>query len=72
MSDCYSTAAEAIHESEAVIIVASNGLSISEGLNLFARDEGFTDMFPELVDRHGVRSIISSDGTPSTTRSPTP
>ena len=60
MTDVCSAAADVIRGSDAVIIVASNGLSISEGLKLFARDETFADMFPELVERHGVHSIIET------------
>ena len=60
MNDGCAAAAEIIRDSEAVIVVASNGLSMSEGLGLFARDEAFADMFPELVARHGVRSIIEA------------
>ena len=56
---CYA-AAEIVRDSDAVVIVASNGLSISEGLRLFARDGTFADMFPELAERHGVHSIIET------------
>ena len=60
MTDIYSAAAGIFRDSDAVIIVASNGLSMSEGLRLFARDVTFTDMFPELVEKHGVHSIIEA------------
>lgn len=60
MTDAFSAAAEIVRDSDAVVIVASNGLSISEGLRLFARDGTFADMFPELAERHGVHSIIEA------------
>ena len=40
--------AEKIKGADAILIGASNGLSITEGLHLFADDQAFEDLFGDL------------------------
>lgn len=56
----YDEAACMISASERVVVTAANGLSISEGLNLFAQDAWFAERFPWMIHRHGTRSIIQA------------
>ena len=51
-------------EADAVLVTASNGLSISEGLNIFADDAAFDELFGDLKERCGVRSIIQGTMAP--------
>lgn len=57
--DC-GMAADIIRGSDTVLIGAANGMSISEGLNLFAEDGSFEAAFPGIARRHGARSIIQA------------
>lgn len=54
--------AEKIREAEAVLIGASNGLSITEGLHLFAADEAFQNLFGDLKVKYGLRCILHGMG----------
>lgn len=54
-------AADIIRRSEAVLVTASNGLSITEGLNLFAGGDYFRELFPTYAEM-GVQSIIHGMG----------
>lgn len=60
-------AARLVAASSAVVIGASNGLSISEGFNLFADDEWFRENFGDIRARYGVRSIIEAASYPFAT-----
>ena len=51
-------AKEAIAGADAVIIGASNGLSIAEGYNIFADNEMFRRQFGKFRDRYGIRSVL--------------
>ena len=44
---------EKIREADAVLIGASNGLSITEGLHLFADNQAFEDLFGDLRKNTG-------------------
>lgn len=44
---------ERIREADAVLIGASNGLSITEGLHLFADNQAFEDLFGDLKKNMG-------------------
>ena len=46
MNDYYEIA-QKIKDADAILIGASNGLSITEGLNLFADDEAFENLFKD-------------------------
>lgn len=58
MSEGLAAVLDKIGEAHAVVIGASNGLSISEGINIFAADEAFMRHFGDLCREHGFRSII--------------
>jgi len=47
-----------IHAADAIVIGASNGLSISEGIHIFAEDEAFTRNFGDVRHQHGFHCII--------------
>lgn len=51
-------AKEAIRNADAILIGASNGLSISEGYNIFADDERFNEIFGDLKCKHSLRSVL--------------
>lgn len=54
----YKQIAKIIGEADAILIGASNGLSISEGLNLFADDEAFEELFGDLKRKYGIRCLL--------------
>lgn len=47
-----------LNEADAILIGASNGLSISEGLNLFAENEAFVNLFADFRDKYNIHSIL--------------
>lgn len=47
-----------IQEADSIVIGASNGLSISEGIHIFADDSSFQENFGDFLKKHGLRSII--------------
>ncbi len=51
-----------IREADAILIGASNGLSITEGLNLFADDEAFERLFGDFKRKYGIRCILHGAG----------
>ena len=50
--------AEKIKEADAILIGASNGLSITEGLHLFADNEAFEKLFGDFKRKYGLRCIL--------------
>ena len=48
-----------IREADTVLIGASNGLSIAEGINIFADNNDFKESFAEFRNRLGIPNIIS-------------
>ena len=54
MNDYYEIA-QKIKDADAILIGASNGLSITEGLNLFADDEAFENLFKDYKEKYGFR-----------------
>ncbi len=48
----------ALQNADAILIGASNGLSISEGYNIFADDKSFNEIFGDLKLKHGIHSVI--------------
>ena len=54
----YQTIREKIDQADAVLIGASNGLSISEGFNLFADDCWFQENFGDFRAKYGIRSVL--------------
>ena len=51
-------AAEAIQQADALLIGASNGLSIAEGYHIFAHNEMFHRQFCDYWLRFGIRNVI--------------
>ena len=51
-------AREAIQEADMIIIGASNGLSISEGYNIFADNEMFRQQFGDFREKFGLRNVL--------------
>ncbi|WP_125771443.1 hypothetical protein [Companilactobacillus furfuricola] len=51
-------AQEMIKSSPAILISASNGLSIAEGYNIFADDENFRKYFNEFKALYGINGLI--------------
>lgn len=51
-------AAEAITKADALLIGASNGLSIAEGYHIFADNEMFRRQFGDYRQKYGVRNVI--------------
>lgn len=51
-------AKELITDADALLIGASNGLSISEGYNIFADNDMFKRDFGEFRNRFGIRSVL--------------
>lgn len=57
-------AREWINSADALLISASNGLSIAEGYNLFADNEMFKNQFGDYRERFGVRSVLEGASYP--------
>ena len=55
--------AERIGQADAILIGASNGLSITEGLHLFADNQAFEELFGDLKRKYGLRCILQGMGT---------
>lgn len=51
-------ARKTIQETEAIIIGASNGLSISEGYNIFADNDIFRQQFHDFREKFGLRNVL--------------
>lgn len=58
MKEQISHALKLIDSSDAIIISASNGLSISEGYNIFADDDNFENYFSHFKSVYGISSLI--------------
>lgn len=54
----YHEITKALKEADAVLIGASNGFSISEGLHLFAENQAFIDLFSDFRRKYGIRNIL--------------
>ena len=54
----YQEIAEKIRQSDAILIGASNGFSISEGLHIFADNEKFDRIFGDFKRMYGIRCIL--------------
>ena len=58
----YKSAAKEIKEADAILIGASNGLSITEGLHLFADNQAFEELFGDLKQKYGIQCILQGMG----------
>lgn len=54
----FKTARYWLTNADAIIISASNGLSIAEGYNIFAHDEAFMTRFGAFYERYGIMNIL--------------
>lgn len=55
---------DALHNADLVLIGASNGLDMAEGLNVFAPDAHFAERYGDLAQATGARSIIQGIAMP--------
>lgn len=51
-------AQELLDQADAILISASNGLSISEGFNIFTDDDNFKKYFGDFREQFGITSIL--------------
>lgn len=58
MEDIYQNILSKLNEADGILIGASNGLSISEGIHIFADNADFRDNFWDYREKYGLRSII--------------
>lgn len=49
-----------IKDADAILVTASNGLSISEGLNLFVNDKKLKEVLGDLVDKYPIQNLLSA------------
>lgn len=54
----YQEIAEKLNEADAILVGASNGFSISEGLHLFAENQAFTELFDDFRKKYGIKNIL--------------
>lgn len=62
MDKVISEVIQKLEEADAVLIGASNGLSISEGLHLFADNQAFEELFGDLKRKYGLSCILQGMG----------
>lgn len=55
----FESAKNYIAESDAILITASNGLSIAEGYHIFADNADFKKYFGDFRDKYGIPNLIS-------------
>lgn len=58
MKELYNKIKKVINDADAILIGASNGLSISEGYNIFADNTWFQDNFGDFRNKYGIHSIL--------------
>ena len=49
---------EILKNADAILIGASNGFSISEGLHIFADNEAFEGLLGDFKKKYGIHSIL--------------
>ncbi|NRO68014.1 Sir2 silent information regulator family NAD-dependent deacetylase [Lactobacillus helveticus] len=49
-----------LDDADAILVTASNGLSISEGLNLFANDKKLKEVLGDLVDKYHLPNLLTA------------
>lgn len=55
-----SIAKQWIDNANAILVTASNGFSISEGLNLFANDKKLREVLGDLVDKYNLPNLLTA------------
>lgn len=58
MNNYITKARDILSNADAILIGASNGLSISEGYNIFADNKMFNEQFGDFKKRYGIRSVL--------------
>lgn len=58
MNTAIQQAAQGIRQADALLIGASNGLSIAEGYHIFAHNEMFLRQFGDYWQRFGIRNVL--------------
>lgn len=58
MKELIEKASHALRQADAILIGASNGLSIAEGYNIFADNEMFRSQFWSFRQRFGIHSVL--------------
>ena len=58
MKELYKIIKKVIDNADAILIGASNGLSISEGYNIFTDNAWFQDNFGDFRNKYGIHSIL--------------
>lgn len=58
MTELYQKIKDAIQNADAILIGASNGLSISEGYNIFTDNVWFQENFGDFRSQYGIHSIL--------------
>lgn len=53
-----------VEQADRILVTASNGLAISEGINLFANDEKLKDVLGDLVDKYHLTSLLQAFSFP--------
>ena len=64
MSNTAKTASDWLKNANAILVTASNGLSISEGLNLFANDKKLKEVLGDLVDKYHLPNLLQAFSFP--------
>ena len=54
----YKEIADKISSADAILVGASNGLSITEDLHIFADNEAFKKLFGDFREKYGIKSIL--------------
>lgn len=60
MTNAVKTAQQWLHDADAILVTASNGFSISEGLNLFANDDKLTTVLGDLVEKYNLPNLLGA------------
>lgn len=64
MKEKLSNVLKKIQEADGIVIGASNGLSISEGIHIFAENKDFLEKFGDFREKYGFRSILQGSFYP--------
>ena len=62
MANSIKNAQKWLNDADAILITASNGFSISEGLNLFANDQKLVTVLGDLVEKYNLPSLLGALG----------
>ncbi|KRL28489.1 Sir2 silent information regulator family NAD-dependent deacetylase [Limosilactobacillus frumenti DSM 13145] len=60
MTNAIKTAQQWLSDADAILVTASNGFSISEGLNLFAHDRKLSTVLGDLVEKYNLPNLLGA------------